>query len=136
VSSPHLKGSEKAILAALEERPLSSVWEFSEATCLPRMTVDRRLTNSLGSIPHHLRCVPCLLSGAQKVQVQRIKLSSSLLRMLEVQVQVQEQRTWYDIVTFDESWCYDSIDHESIWLQPSEKVPERTRVTITIQCKN
>jgi hypothetical protein len=61
--------------------------------------------------------------------MQRVELSSSLLRMLEG----QEQRAWHDIVTLDESWFYSSIDHESIWLQPGEKVPERTHVPV--QCK-
>jgi hypothetical protein len=77
--------------------------------------------------------VPYLLSGAQKVQVQRVELSSSLLRMVEVQV--QEQRAWHDIVTLDESWFSESPDHESIWLRLGEKVPERTRVSVSVQCK-
>jgi hypothetical protein len=45
---------------------------------------------------------------------------------------VEEQRAWHDIVALDESWFYHSTDHESIWLRPGEKVPERTRVTV--QC--
>jgi hypothetical protein len=36
-----------------------------------------------------------------EVQVQCVEMLSSLLRMLEVQV--QEQRAWDDIVTLDES---------------------------------
>jgi hypothetical protein len=59
-----------------------------------------------------------------QVQVERVELSSSLLWMLEVQA--QEQRTWHDIVTLDESWFYSGTDHESIWVRPGEKVTERT----------
>jgi hypothetical protein len=45
------------------------------------MIAHRRLANSLGFILRHFRWAPYLLSGAQKVQVQRVELSSSLLRM-------------------------------------------------------
>jgi hypothetical protein len=90
------------------------------------MIVHKRLTNSLGFILRHLRLVPYLVSGAQKVQGQRVELSSSLLLMLEV----QEQRTWHDIVTLDKPWFYSGTDHESIWLRPGEQVPEMTRVTV------
>jgi hypothetical protein len=67
------------------------------------------------------------MSGAQRVQVQCIELSSSLLPMFEG----QEQRTWHDIVTLDESWFYHHyrIDHELIWLPWGDKVPEKTPVT-------
>jgi hypothetical protein len=44
-------------------------------------------------------------------------------------LEVEEQRAWHDIVTFDESWFYCSTGCESIWLPPGEKVPERPRVT-------
>jgi hypothetical protein len=70
-----------------------------------------------------------LLSGAQKVQVQYVELSFSLLRILEV----QEQRAWHDIVTLDESWFYSRTEHESIWLRPGEKVPEMTRAMVQCQ---
>jgi hypothetical protein len=60
------------------------------------MTVHRRLTSSLGFILRHFRWVPHLLSDAQKVQVQPVELSLSLLQMLEV----QQQRAWHDIVTW------------------------------------
>jgi histone-lysine N-methyltransferase SETMAR len=43
---------------------------------------------------------------------------------------MQEVRSWHDIVTLDESWFYLSTDHEMIWLQSGEKVPERERHVI------
>jgi histone-lysine N-methyltransferase SETMAR len=52
-----------------------------------------------------------------------------------IEVHVQEQRAWHDIVTVDESWFYDSTDQESICLRPGEKVPEMTRVSVPVQCK-
>jgi hypothetical protein len=42
----------------------------------------------------------------------RVDLSRQLLRMLEV----QSDGAWHDIVTFDGSWFYLSVDHELIWL--------------------
>jgi hypothetical protein len=60
------------------------VRELACDTHLPRMTVYRRLTNSLGFVLLHLRWVPRMLSGTQKVQVQCVELSSSWLGMLEV----------------------------------------------------
>jgi hypothetical protein len=80
-SSSHLDDSDKAILAALEEKSFSSVRELARATHLPRITVHRRLTNSLWFILYRLRWVPCMPFGPQKVQVQRVELSPSLLRM-------------------------------------------------------
>jgi hypothetical protein len=53
----HLDDSDQAILAALEERPFSSVRELAGVTCLPCMTVHRRVNNSLGFILRHLRWV-------------------------------------------------------------------------------
>jgi hypothetical protein len=46
-SSAHLDDSDKPILATLGENPFLSVRELEGATLLPRMTVDRGLTNSL-----------------------------------------------------------------------------------------
>jgi transposase len=42
----------------------------------------------------------------------------------------QEQRSWHDIVTLDESWFYINTEHELIWLQLDEEIPERERGTI------
>jgi histone-lysine N-methyltransferase SETMAR len=55
-------------------------------------------------------------------------LSQELLPMLER----QKQRSWHDIVTLDESWCYLNLnpDHELIWIQSDGEIPERERRTI------
>jgi hypothetical protein len=42
----------------------------------------------------------------------------------------QQERCWHDIVTLDESWFYLNTDHEFIWLQADEKVPESERDTV------
>jgi hypothetical protein len=34
---------------------------------------------------------------------------------------------WHDIITLDESWFYLHTDHELIWLQLDDVVPERER---------
>jgi hypothetical protein len=40
-------------------------------------------------------------------------------------LEIQGVRYWHNIVTLDQSWFYLSMDHEMIWLQSDEKVPER-----------
>jgi hypothetical protein len=90
-SSPHLDDSDRAILATLDEKPFSSVRELARATHLPPTTVDRRLINLLEFVRRHLCWVPHLLSDAQKLQ--RVELSSSVLRRL----QVQKSRAWHDM---------------------------------------
>jgi hypothetical protein len=64
---------------------------------------------------------PHRLTTAQKSN--RAELSQQLLSMLEI----QRVRFWHNIVTLDESWFYLSTDHEMIWLQSDEKVPEMER---------
>jgi hypothetical protein len=122
-SSPHLDDFDRAILAALEQKPLSSVRDLARTTHIPRATVYRRLTKSLWFVRRFLRWVPHLRSDAQKVR--RVDLFVSLLRMLEV----QEQRACHDVITLDESWFDCSTDYESIWLPPGEKIIEMPRVT-------
>jgi hypothetical protein len=45
-------------------------------------------------------------------------------------LQRQQSRSWHGIVTLDESRFYLHMDHEFIWLQADEEVPERERQTI------
>jgi AraC-like DNA-binding protein len=91
-SSPHLDDSDRAILAALEEKSFSSVHKLARATHLPPTTVHRRLINSLGCLFCHLRRTPHLALDAHNLH--HIQLCPSVLRML----QVQEQRAWHDVV--------------------------------------
>jgi hypothetical protein len=97
--SPHRDDADGDVFAALGERPFSSVRKLARATHIPRATVYRRLTKSLGFVRRLflLRWVPHLLSDAQKVR--RVELSLSFLRMLEV----QRQKAWHDVVTLGES---------------------------------
>ena len=113
-----------AILAALAEHPFSSVRELSRRTCLPRSTVHRHLTHSLGFRVRHLRWVPHFLTAEQKQM--RVTMSRELLRVLSV----QRARQWHDIVTLDESWIYLSNEHDLMWMAPGETVPDRERQTI------
>jgi hypothetical protein len=39
----------------------------------------------------------------------------------------QQQRTWHDIVTLDESWFHLNLDHELIWIRPDEEIPEKEK---------
>jgi hypothetical protein len=45
-------------------------------------------------------------------------------------LEVWRDRTWHDIITFDESWFYLSTDHELIWLPQDETVPEHKQYTL------
>jgi histone-lysine N-methyltransferase SETMAR len=121
---PEFDDSDKAILSALADQPFASVRELARLTHLPKTTVHRRLTQSLGFRVRNLRWVPHILSTLQ--QRQRITLSNQLLSILTK----QQRRSWIDIVTLDESWFYLHTDHERIWLQPDEPVPERERHTV------
>jgi hypothetical protein len=78
-----LDDSDQAISAALEDSQFASVRQLSRLTHLPSTIVYRLLTQSLGFMARHLRCVPHALSDAQKGE--RAHLSGRLLRMLEVQ---------------------------------------------------
>jgi hypothetical protein len=86
-----------AILLALAEQPFASVPELSLLTHLPRTTVHRTLTKSMGFRGCHLRWVLHLLSHSQKLD--HVTLSQELLPMLER----QKQRSWRDIMNLDES---------------------------------
>jgi hypothetical protein len=119
-----LDDSDQAILSALEDSPFASVRQLSRLTHLPSTTVYRRLTQSLGFVARHLRCVPHALSDAQKGK--RVNLSRRLVQMPEV----QRDRAWHDIVTLDESWFYLSTHYKFVCLQGDEKVPERELYTI------
>ena len=110
-----------AILGALSDRPFSSVRQLSRLTYLSRTTVHRHLTESLCFTVRYLRWILHRLSDQQKAI--RVNLSRELLRVLEV----QQSRSWHDIVTLDESWFYFSTDHERMWLAPGETVPDRER---------
>jgi hypothetical protein len=57
----------------------------------------------------------------------RVTLSQELLSMLER----QEQRSWHDIVPFDDSWFYLNTEHGFIWLQPDEEIREKERGTFS-----
>jgi hypothetical protein len=105
-----LEDSDQAILAALEDSPFALVRQLSRLTNLPSTTVYRRLTQSLGFVPRHLRWVPHALSDAQKGE--KVNLSRRLLRMR--MLEVQRDRAWHDIVTLDEPWFYLSTDYEFV----------------------
>jgi hypothetical protein len=39
-------------------------------------------------------------------------------------------RQWQNIVTLDESWIYLDCEHDLIWMDPGEIVPDRERQTV------
>jgi hypothetical protein len=71
-----LADSDRAILFAFADQPFASTRELSRLTHLPRTTVYRRLTQSLGFRVRHLRWVPHFLSRYQKLD--RLRLSQQL----------------------------------------------------------
>jgi hypothetical protein len=101
---------DNTILDALEKQPFSSIRELAQLTCIPRSTVHRHLTQSLGFVVKHLRWVSHGRTAAQKAQ--RVSLSKKLLRELRS----IKHHGWQFIITLDESWFYRATDHEQIWL--------------------
>jgi hypothetical protein len=65
--------SGQAILLALADQSFASIRELSRLTHIPRTTVQRRLTQSLGFRVRHLRWVPHFFSLCQKLD--RVRLS-------------------------------------------------------------
>jgi hypothetical protein len=122
--NPSLAVIRDAILDALKQQPFSSVREIAKLTCIPRTTIHRHLTCSLGFVVKHLHWVPHTLTVTQKVQ--RVTLSKQLLGEL----QAIKDQGWQFIMTLDESWFYFATSHELIWLQPGKAPPERPRHTI------
>jgi DNA-binding IclR family transcriptional regulator len=88
---------DNAILDALEKQPFSSIRELAQLTCIPRSTVHRHLTQSLGFVVKHLRWVPHSLTAAQKAQ--HITLSNELLRELRS----NKHQGWQFLITLNES---------------------------------
>jgi hypothetical protein len=54
--------SDTAVLLALDQEPFASVRQLARLTYLPRTTVNRRLTESLGFHVRNLQWVPYILS--------------------------------------------------------------------------
>jgi hypothetical protein len=100
------------------------VRDLSRLTRILRILMHWWLTISLDSTVCYLRWVLHILSNAQKRT--RAHMSGELLQLL----QVQEARTWHDVVTLDESWFYLSTDHELIWLPAGASILDRERYMI------
>jgi hypothetical protein len=117
---------DQAILIVLPGDPFSSVRELSQLICLPRSTVQRRLTDSLHVRIQHLRWIVRLLNLEQKRI--RVNMAGELLRVLSI----QGARQWHDLATLDESW-FDlrSVD-DLMWTAPGEIVPDRKRYNIQL----
>jgi hypothetical protein len=97
------------ILDALDKQSFSSFQEFAKLTCIPKTTVPRHLTSSLGFGVKNLHWVPHGLTEAQKAR--RVTLSNHLLRDLR---SINHQG-WQFMITLDESWFPFAPDHGQIW---------------------
>jgi hypothetical protein len=95
---PEFDNSDKVILSALAVQSFASVQELARLTHLPKITVHRRLTQSLGFRVCNLHWVPHILSRLRNGQ--RITLSKQLLSALTK----YQRRLWMDLVTLDEPW--------------------------------
>ena len=112
---------DQAITLALNEEPFASIRQIARKTLLPRSTIFRHLTLSMGFVMKHLRWVPHNLSDDQKQM--RVDKSNDLLQLLNS----MKHHSWKNIVTLDESWFYLTTDYESIWLPPEEAPPTRKK---------
>jgi hypothetical protein len=98
---------DQAMLLAFDEHSFASLHQLARLTHLPRATVRRRVTQSLGFQVCHLRWVPYRLLEAQKSnRVEPYRALRSVLR-------TQQVRHWQNIITLDESRFYLNIDYES-----------------------
>jgi transposase len=116
---------DQAITLALNDEPFASIRQIARKTLLPRSTIYRHLTNSMGFVVKHLRWVPHNLSDDQKQM--RISKSIDLLHLLNS----MKHHSWRNIVTLDESWFYLATDYDSIWLPPAEAPPTREKKMIS-----
>jgi hypothetical protein len=110
---------DQAILLALDEQLFAPMRQLARLTYPPRTSVHRRRTQFLGFQVRRLRWVPHRLSKAQKSN--QVEHSRALLSVLGT----QQGKPWHNAITLDESWFYLNTGHESIWLPPDEKVPEK-----------
>jgi hypothetical protein len=85
-----------------------SVRELAKSTCIPSITVWRRLDESLGFVIKHLHWVPHRLTEAQR-QI-RIDRSIELLRLLES----AQANDWQIFTALDESWFYLWTSHDIV----------------------
>jgi hypothetical protein len=115
---------DQAILDTLEHYPFYFIRELARFTCIPPTILHRHLTQSLGFVVQHLRCIPHTLTPAQKTE--RSTLSIELLRQLR---SIKHHGRQFTII-LDESRFYLSTDYEQIWLPVEEQPPERPRHTI------
>jgi hypothetical protein len=86
-----------ATLNALKQRPFCSVIKLAKLTCIPRSTVPRHLTRTLGFVVKHLRSVSHNFAAAQKAS--RVTLANQLFQDL---CAIKHQGSQF-IVTLDES---------------------------------
>jgi hypothetical protein len=98
--------TDQAILSALTVEPFASVCDITWLTCLHRSTISLYFACLLRFTVRHLRWIPHLMTNEQKHN--RVRDSQIRLEIL----QTQQSRSWYDIATLGESWCYLNTDLE------------------------
>jgi hypothetical protein len=99
---------DEAMLSVLEVQPFGWVCDIARLTRLSPSIVHWHLIRSLGFEVRHRREIPDVLTEQQK-QI-RVSNSEKLLTIL----QEQQNSSWQDFVTLDESWFYLHIVPE--WL--------------------
>jgi hypothetical protein len=77
LEKPRNTVTDDAILDPLQRQPFSSIRELAKLTCIPRSTVHRQVTQTLGFVVKHLRWVPHGLTDAPRAS--HVVLSNQLL---------------------------------------------------------
>jgi hypothetical protein len=80
-----------------------------------------RLTNRIGFVVKHLRCVSDKLNGAKLAA--RVQISNELL----MTIRSAEHQRWSYVVTLDEPCCDLSRYSETISLPDGQPIPERQK---------
>jgi hypothetical protein len=99
---------EVVILKQLSETPFASVRPLSEDLKIPKITVWRRLTESLQFKCLHFKWVPSML--IEELGQKRVDGARTLLNALKAQQRIE----FRDIVTGDEIWIYLHMSRNSI----------------------
>jgi hypothetical protein len=73
-------------------------------------------------------CAPSSIGSPSFVTLSKTGSRGSLTTVFSA-LERQARGSWHDIVILDKSWFYLNMDHEFIWLQPHQEIPETARLS-------
>lgn len=118
-----LAAADAGILHQLRPESFSSMRSLQKAVIIPRATIDRHLTQSLGMETRNLKWVRHVLTDNLRETVHPFSGSVKML-------QAQNKIVVCDIKTGDGSWILFDEGPGSIWSSSEQQAPARLRLTI------